>query len=333
MVKGLKFKSQKELKSTLGLKHAFSDPDVNKAVKKAANKASKVIKKEALPTAVSLGLPVAQMGATALGTYLTGNPEAGKMIGDMSGKVAKGYIPDKYESKNKYIQMLSEGIGQIPGLLSGEVDPQAMQEMGGKFLNTIQNDIFKGSKKNVENYSTPYDMQMEQTMNPYMPQQQEQPEQPVATNQPLSYTQKNDNISNAPIYTGEDDTYDDEIKIKTTPYQQKEGSAQALMGSGLKKKKRGRPRKNNNDTIMKVEIIKKHPSTRYSGARNTSLEQLLEETERKQSKQSKQEMRDLVKRTGNLVDALGFGLRPKKGSQEAKEWGQKMKAARDAKRK
>lgn len=328
MVKGLKFKSQKELKSTLGLKHAFSDPDVNKAVKKAANKASKVIKKEALPTAVSLGLPVAQMGATALGTYLTGNPQAGEMIGDMTGKVAKGYIPDKYESKNKYIQMLSEGIGQIPGLMSGEVDPQAMQEMGGKFLNTIQNDIFKGDRKNVENYSTPYDMQMEQTMNPYMPQQQEQP---VATNQPLSYTQKNDNISNAPIYTGEDDTYDDEIKIKTTPYQQKEGNASALMGAGMKKKKRGRPRKIKDDTIMKVEIIKKSPSTRYSGARNASLEQLLEENERKQSKQSKQEMRDLVKRTGNLVDALGFGIRPKKGSQEAKEKMARLRAMKKKK--
>lgn len=352
MVRKLKLKSNKELKSTFGIdkaeklakksykaaapvmNEAFNDPDVNRAVKKAANKTSRVIKKEALPTAVSLGLPIAQMGVSGLTTYLTGNPMLGDLAGDFSGKVAKGYIPDKYESQNKYIQMLSEGIEQIPGMMSGDVDPMAMYELGNQFMGNIQNDIFKGSKKGAEDYSTPYDIQMEQMMNPYIPQYQQQPEtidQPSASNKPLSYTQRVDNISNTPTYAGDDDVYDDEITIKTTPYQQKEGSSMGLMGGRIKKK-RGRPKKVKTEQIMKVEIIKQIPSRKYAGARNASLEQLLEETELKQNKLNKKQMNDLIKRTEGLVGALGFGVRPKKGSDEAKKWGQKMKVLREAKK-
>ena len=348
MVKKLKLKSNKELKSTFGidkaekvakntykkatpvLNEAFNDPDVNRAVKKTALKTGKVIKKEALPTAVSLGIPIAQMGATALGTYLTGNPMVGDMMGDFTGKMAKEYIPDKYQSKNKYVNMLSEGIGQIPGMMSGDVDPYEMMDLGGKFMGTVQGDIFKGKKHGAEHYSSPYDMEMEQMMNPYIPQYQSQSignEQPSASNQPLSYTQKTDNISNVPTYAGDDDTYDDEIKIKTTPFQQKEGSSMALMGAGVRKR-RGRPRKT--DTIVKVEIIKKHPSTKFSGAKNASLEQLLEANEYKQNKMNKKQMMDLMKRSENLVGALGFGIRPVKGSQEAKD---KMARLRAMKRK
>jgi len=327
-------------KSTLGLKHAFSDPDVNKAVKKAANKVSKTIKKEALPTAVSLGLPIAEMGATAAATYLTGNPEAGKMIGQMSGKVAKGYIPDKYESKNKYIQMLSEGIGQIPGLMSGEVDPEQMQEMGGKFMSTLQNDIFKGNKKGIEKYTTPYDVQMEQIMNPYVPQHyipQQPQSQPSVSNEPLSYTQKADNISNTPTYAGDDDTYDDELHIKTTPFQQKEGSSMALMGGGIRRK-RGRPRKNKGKTVIhKVEIIKRLPHQEFQGAQNASLNQLLQSQERNNQRNLNQNLNDMTNYIKNDMknlkegmqrleqernfykEALGAGIKPRKGSQEMKD--------------
>jgi hypothetical protein len=320
MVRKLKLKSNRELKSTFGidkaeklakktykqaapvLNEAFNDPDVNKAVKRAANKTSRVIKKEALPTAVTLGLPVAQMGATALGTYLTGNPMVGEMMGDFGGKVAKGYIPDKYESQNKYINLLSEGIGQIPGMMSGEVDPQDMYNLGNEFMGNLQNDIFKGKKQGGNDYYTPYDMQMEQIMNPYMPQSQSQ-SQSLVTNQPLSYTQKTDNIANTPTYVGDDDTYDDEIMIKTTPFQQKEGSSMGLMGAGVRRK-RGRPRKS--ETVMKVEIIKKNPYRQFSGARNKSLEQLLEANEYKQSQMTKKQMEQFMKRSGHLFDALGI---------------------------
>jgi hypothetical protein len=321
MVRKLKLKSNRELKSTFGidkaeklakktykqaapvLNEAFNDPDVNKAVKRAANKTSRVIKKEALPTAVTLGLPVAQMGATALGTYLTGNPMVGEMMGDFGGKVAKGYIPDKYESKNKYINLLSEGIGQIPGMMSGEVDPQDMYNLGNEFMGNLQNDIFKGKKQEGIDYYTPYDMQMEQIMNPYTPQPQSYSQQPMVTNQPISYTQKTDNIANTPTYVGDDDTYDDEITIKTTPYQQKEGSSMGLMGAGVKRG-RGRPKKN--ETVMKVEIIKKRPSTKFSGAKNSSLEQLLEAREYKQNKLTKKQIEKFLKRGNNLFDSLGI---------------------------
>jgi len=320
MVKKLRLKTNKELKSTFGIdkaeklakntyrqaapvmNEAFNDPDVNKAVKRVANKTSKVIKKEALPTAVTLGLPVAQMGATALGTYLTGNPMVGEKMGDFGGKVAKGYIPDKYQSQNKYVNLLSEGIGQIPGMMSGEVDPQDMYNLGNEFMGNLQSDIFKGKKQGGHDYNTPYDMEMEQIMNPFIPQSQSQ-SQSTANNQPLSYTQKTDNIANIPTYTGDDDTYDDEIMIKTTPFQQKEGSSMGLMGAGVRRK-RGRPRKN--ETVMKVEIIKKSPSTKFSGARNKSLEQLLEANEYKQSQMTKKQMEQFMKRSGHLFDALGI---------------------------
>lgn len=320
MVKKLRLKTNKELKSTFGIdkaeklskntyrqtapimNEAFNDPDVNKAVKRTANKTSKVIKKEALPTAVTLGLPVAQIGATALGTYLTGNPMVGEMMGDFGGKVAKGYIPDKYQSKNKYVNLLSEGIGQIPGMMSGEVDPQDMYNLGNEFMGNLQSDIFKGKKQGGDDYYTPYDMQMEQIMNPFIPQTQPQ-SQPPANNQPLSYTQKTDNIANIPTYTGDDDTYDDEIMIKTTPFQQKEGSSMGLMGSGRKKKKRGRPKKNNT-IIHKVEIIKKSPHEKFQGANNASLKQLLDAQEMTKQKNLHQNLNDMTNYIKNDMNAL-----------------------------
>jgi hypothetical protein len=377
MVKKLKLKSNKELKSTFGidkaekvakntykkaapvLNEAFNDPDVNRAVKKTALKTGKVIKKEALPTAVSLGIPIAQMGATALGTYLTGNPMVGDMMGDFTGKMAKEYIPDKYQSKNKYVNMLSEGLEQIPGMMSGDVDPMEMMDLGGKFMGTVQGDIFKGKKKGAEQYSTPYDMEMEQMMNPYIPQYQNhyseqstgnQPaaiEQPGASNQPLSYTQKTDNIANVPTYAGDDDTYDDEIKIKTTPFQQKEGSSMALMGAGIKKKKRGRPKKTKT-IIHKVEIIKKLPHEQFHGAQNASLNQLLQAQEMSRQRNLNQNLNDMTNYIKNDMkdlkdnmqrleqernfykEALGAGIRPKKGSPEMAE---KMARLRAMKRK
>lgn len=121
-------------------------------------------------------------------------------------------------------------------------------------------------------------------------------------------------------------------------------------------KRRGRPKKaveivnieeeykpKKGSRVQKVEIVKYQPYEKFSHAPNASLKQLLDMNEYKQNKSSNSAMLEIAREMKGQFDdlkrerdfykeALGAGIRPKKGSKEAKEWGQRMKEARDAKK-
>ena len=68
-------------------------------------KVGKIAQKQVLPAVVSTAIPVA---STALGALATtyGGPQAGQMVQGMSQELMKQYIPDKYQSDNKYVNMV-----------------------------------------------------------------------------------------------------------------------------------------------------------------------------------------------------------------------------------
>ena len=94
------------------------------------------------------------------------------------------------------------------------------------------------------------------------------------------------------------------------------------------KKRRGRkPKKNILDEEIEVYIKKKPSYKKFSHAKNSSLEQLLEAKADREEKEAKKAMKQLVEKQSKALTSLGFGVgRPKKGSQEAKDRMAKLRA-------
>lgn len=323
------------------LSYALDKPILSEA----SHSANKFLKKKVAPVAVTVGMPIA---STALGALATayGGPAAGMAAQQLSQSMMEQYIPKQYQSQNKWAlmagdmagAMASQGFQDYASGMEGfedfempEMSPmqQAMfKTMGNVATNYAQQAPTRGNRgrpmyppsslptSQYYNPENPYQDLMLQAMKSYMPLPQQGLTQPP---QPPQAPKVDENALSDATYKKSDlGEGADSLTITSPPFQQKEGSTMGLLGAGVKKR-RGRPKK---VIVEETEIyIKKKPSyKKFSGAKNASLNQLLEATSEREDKEARKAMKDLVKKQTEALTMLGFGVeKPKKGSPEMKE--------------
>jgi hypothetical protein len=261
-----------------------------------------------LPAVVSTGIPLA---STALGGLATmyGGPMAGQFVSGMSQNLMEQYIPDKYQSNNKYIGLLGDAMSQ-----AFDPDPMAMMQLQQKAMGTVGQDLSRltaPKQKGPPRYNSPYQDLMMQSMrmNQYINEPMQQPMQQYMQQymqQPIQQQTSNTNTDNA-IYEEVDETADHAI-VKKPPYQQKEGSVSGLLGGRIKKK-RGRKPKNINIEEIEINIKKKPSYKKFSHAKNSALDQLLEAKGEKEDLEAKKAIKEMVEKQTSMLKAMGFGLR------------------------
>lgn len=260
-----------------------------------------------LPAVVSTGIPLA---STALGGLATmyGGPMAGQFVSGMSQNLMEQYIPDKYQSDNKYIGLLGDAMSQ-----AFDPDPMGMMQLQQKAMGTVSQDLSrltapkqKGFPPAPPRYNpdNPYQDLMMQSMrmNQYINEPMQQPMQRHIQQQQTSNT----NADNA-IYEEVDETADHAM-VKKPPYQQKEGSVSGLLGGRIKKK-RGRKPKKVIEEIEEIYIKKKPSYKKFSHAKNSALDQLLEAKKEKEDLEAKKAIKEMVEKQTSMLKAMGFGLR------------------------
>jgi hypothetical protein len=289
------------------------------------------------------------LGAVAT-TY--GGPMAGQVVQGMSQNLMEQYIPDKYQSKNKYVNMFGDALNQGIGAMSGDVDPNAMMNLQNQFVNQVSKDLGPKPMKppkyqnrqaflNTEYHTMPYrqasnslvgfdvyptQMQYKQPVynpeNPYedIMQQLYNKNYMSMSNLPPQPTQEiNKNAENDAIYKDANIINNaDDMIIKTSPYQQTEGSVKGLLGAGLKTSKstsvlkpkvRGRPK--SADEVQKIQNKKMAKYNKFMSARqglnpdeedldlsvapNPSLQQLLRHRKSKVKREGDEDLRALLK--------------------------------------
>lgn len=225
--------------------------------------------KQLLPGVVSVGIPLASTAIGALGAEVGLPPQ---ITSKLSENLMKQYIPKEYQSKNKYVNLLGSALD----MAVGGTDPTSAMNFANDLTGAVSSDL-GGKKKSSNTYNpdNPYQDLITQLL-----QQQPQDSQTVQSNQPSGNTD-------------------------ASTMEQKTGNIDALMGSGLRKK---RGRKKKSEEHIKVEIIKKLPYQKFSHAKNSALEQLLEATHEGKEKKALENSRDLTERQIRHLKALGYGL-------------------------
>lgn len=276
----------------------------SKKVRNAMGDIGRFTEKKILPSVVSTAIPIASNALGALATVY-GGPMAGEMASNLSSNLMEQYIPNKYQSDNKYIGMLGDAINMG---MSGEIDPIQASMMGQELLGNINKDLSKGRSNNFQtrpniNYNyqqnyVPFDYD-----NPYlsmmqrMPMQEQLPLQQLQQQMPI---QPDPNSINDAIYrSAEIGVGADSIKNISPPYQQKEGSMSGLLGAGIKRKK-------NKKRIKKVELYETPRHKKFSHAKNDALDQLIEANEYKSKKQSQKDMNDMIEKQIRMLKAMGY---------------------------
>lgn len=344
---GGKIKSLKSIGKDIqkGFKKNISKPLQDKIIKPATKKIfnpmidnfedigmkmGKITNEKLLPGVVSTGIPLASNALGLLGAEFGIPPE---LTSSLSQNLLEEYIPKKYQTNNKYVDLFSNALNMG---LSGNYDPNTLMQFGKDLTGAIGEDLGLNSPiptNEAYNPDNPYQDLMLQLMKNHfpinLPQQINQPTKPIQQLQPID-DNPNDDLD-ARYQQSDLGQGADSIKITKPPYQQREGNIDGLLGGGIKKKRGRKPKK----VIIEEEIeiyTKKKPSyKKFKHAKNSSLEQLLEAKEEKENKEAKKAFNEMVDKQKKYLSSMGFGL--KKGSNEAKEWGRKMKEAREKKRK
>lgn len=285
---------------------------VNKGFATAGNEIGKFTNKQLLPAVVSAGIPLASSALGVLGTEFGIPPE---ITSSLSENLMKNYIPKQYQSNNKYVNLFSDALNMG---LSGDTDPNSMMQLSQNLSGTIGKDLGLDKQiktpmpsKDAYNPDNPYQdlmLQMMMNYNPIDTKHVKTTSQPYNQQTPIEDTSNNDEFD--AIYgDSELGVKADSMKITKSPYQQKEGNINALLGSGLKKR-RGRPKKK---VIEEIEIYtKKKPSyKKFSHAKNSSLEQLLEAKSDREEKEANKAMKEMVDKQSRLLTSLGYGFKKK----------------------
>jgi hypothetical protein len=277
--------------------------------------------KELLPAVKTIGIPMASGVAGAVGT-MYGGPIGGVMASQLTSGLLNQYVPN--QSKNPYVGLAGDALSM--GMFGG--DPLEQMQLMGKMNKQISKDIIGSDKPKgfVYNPDNPYEDLITQMMSKY-----QQPVQALPLPQPITKEQPEDLRDDFDAMYEESQLGKDadSMIVVKPPFQQREGSVQGLLGAGIKKK-RGRPKKKKDvEGIVKVEVIKSLPYKKFSGAKNSALDQLLEAKAEKEEKQAKKAMKEMVESQSKMLKALGYGL--KKGSKEAKERMAKIRAMRGKK--
>jgi len=250
-----------------------------------------------LPTVVSTAIPLASTALGALGAEAGIPPE---ITSKVSQKVMENYIPKQYQSKNKYVHMFADAVNMG---VSG-ADPNDMMRLQSDFTSALGDDLGLNKKpikkplpsKDAYNPDNPYQDLMLQLMGNYYPI-----DNPIEEEQPKDNPNDDNDArySNAELGEGADS-----IKISNPPYQQREGSIDGLLGAGLKKR---RSKKN----IKKIEDIEIYTKTKpmykkFSHAKNSSLDQLLEARQYNEEKEHKKALKSMINKQTKALEALGY---------------------------
>ena len=278
----------------------------NKKLVNAMGDVGQFTQNKLLPAVVSTGIPLA---STALGGLATmyGGPMAGQMVSGMSQNLMEQYIPDKYQSNNKYIGLLGDAMAQ-----AYDPDPMAMQQLGQKALGTVSKDLNRLTAPKQQGLSIPpapprYIPRPPIMYNPDNPYQ-DLMMQSMKINQSLNPSEqlqpKTDNEDS--VYIGSEvDASADNMKLTKPPYKQKEGSVSGLLGAGIKK--RGRPKKKMYEEVYeKVEIYKRPPHKKFSHPKNSALDQLIEARELKEMKKAQKLQNKLAKGQIRKLKEMGY---------------------------
>jgi len=241
-----------------------------------------------LPGVVSVGIPLVSDAVGVAGAEFGIPPQ---ISSSLTENLLKNYIPDKYQSDNKYLGLLSDAIGTY-----GSENPMDYANLATKALGTMTGSGRGRRKiKNLIGVPTPdmidspnQDLINQTIMNAIKPRDLP-PDIPDYSNPPSTNYEFN---SDSTPYLYSSATIDpNDIRIMTSPYSQKAGSPEALEGAGIRKR-RGRPRKK---IIQQVEIIERLPHERFSNAKNTSLDQYLRSLKHKEDQMALREMREGIR--------------------------------------
>lgn len=274
-IEGGKIKKPKSLKQI--------GKDINRGLKKAEDfgqnlgtQLGQVTNKQILPALVSAGIPLASTALGVAGQEFGIPPE---LTSSLSKNLMKGYIPKQYQS-NKYASMfgdvLSSGLtGDSQGAMEGMME--GLPQSRGKYS---------------YNPDQPFQDLLLQQLDKY-----------AMDNLPSKYTDQYNQLQ------------DEARQIQSTQenmahgkYEQREGSADALIGAGIKKRRGRKPKV----ITEEIEIYtKKKPSyKKFSHAKNTALDQLLEATAEREEKEASKAMRQMIDQQSRMLTALGY--KPKK---------------------
>lgn len=249
-----------------------------KGLARAGSEIGQFTNKQLLPGVVSAGIPLASTALGVVGQEFGLPPE---LTSSLSSNLMKNYIPKQYQSKSKYAGMFGDALNMA---LTGDYDPEQMIGM----MDTTLSDISGKPKRQIGyryNPDDPFQDILTQQLNRF-PQQDYEPD-----NQLLTQSQS----------TQEDYSHG--------KYEQKEGNPDALLGAGLKKRRGRKPK------IITEEIeiyTKKKPSyKKFSHAKNTALDQLLEAKAEKEEKEASKAMKKMVEQQSKMLTALGYGIKNK----------------------
>lgn len=224
------------------INEALHDKKFNRGLRKVG----KFAEKQVLPAVVSTAIPLA---STALGAVATtyGGPMAGQFVQGMSQNLMDQYIPDKYQSNNKYINMFGDALNQGIGAMNGDIDPNALMNLQGQFAGQVSKDLSRLSTPKQPKYN--YAPQM-----PYFPPQMQyqkpvyNPDNPYEDLLQQLYNKYNMPPSTPQIQPVDDPNDDNDAIYKSAeiynngdnmtnaipPFQQMEGSMRGLFGAGLR---------------------------------------------------------------------------------------------------
>lgn len=253
---------------------------------KAGNEVGKFTNKELLPGVISAGIPLA---STALGVVGQEFGVPASLTSSLSENLMKGYIPKNMQSKNKYVNALGEAMNAG---LTGDYD--SLADTGLNLLESQTKQKIPQTRY-AYNPDNPFEDVLGQMLdkhgiNPYIEDKQE-------------ISNINESVD-ARYGDSELGAGADSLTITKSPYQQKEGNADGLLGSGLKKKRKSKK----NQEILKVEMVKTLPHKKFSHSANSALDQLLQANAEKAEKKSKDAMSKMVDKQTKALTALGFGL-------------------------
>lgn len=284
----------------------------NKKLVNAMGDIGQFTQKKILPTAVSIGIPLA---STALGAVATayGGPMAGQMASSLSQNLMEQYIPDKYQSKNKYVGMFGDALSMG---LGGDVDPMQAQALSSKFLGNVQGDVGKlmtPKNKRIDYNSMDYTNNMQTRPNINLPLPPRAPQyNPDNIYQDLMEMMQRQNYN---------DNFNNQIDTHTNlPPKDYRGSLSGLLGAGVKNKyndvikveivKKRKPKKSNkkknSEKISKVELYETPRHKKFSHAKNLALDQLLEANEHRKKSDNMKKAEEMIERQTRMLKAMGY---------------------------
>lgn len=257
-----------------------------------------------LPAAVSLGIPLASSTVGALGE-MAGIPP--QISGKLTENLLKGYIPKDKQSKNKYVNILGDALNMG---FTGETDPMAFMNLEQKFTNALSKDIgldnprVVNQPKPIDNYADEDDEYYNHFINQITKGQFMPYRDPILKDEEEDLRDDNDALY------GDGNLFNnaDSMIITKSPYQQMEGSANGLLGAGIKKKGRKKGKHINIPNYIDNELyVRKKPSyKKFTHSNNVALHQLLDAYEDKRDIERRKKTDKLIEKHNNFLTSMGY---------------------------